>query len=487
MRRMRFPLLLVAVLALVASACTGDDDASTPETVVVTSIVEVETPGETVTSVVTETVTAEAIQFWSTETQPERLEITKGIIEGFTAETGIQVTLVPVDENGLPESMVSAAATGLLPEVIFHPVDFTVGWANQGLLDTQAADDVITALGVDTFQPGALELASVDGSPAAVPSDGWGQLLLYRKDLFDAAGLGAPDTFANIQAGAEALHDPGNGFFGITAATAGGEVFTQQTVEQFMLANGCELTDGSAATLDTPQCVEALEFYTNLVGNFGTGAGQDVVTTRATYFAGDAAMIIWSPFILDEMAGLRDSAFPACEECADNSAFLAEASGIIPSFSGPSGSASQYGQVSNLGIGANSNTEAAKMFVEYFLSTGYLDWLSTSPEGKLPMRLGNADNPTEYIDGWKELETGVDRRAKLSDFYSVEVIDTLVQGADSFSRWGFAQNQGELVTAIYSSLPVPGAVGAILDGASVAGAAEEMQSIAQEEFELING
>jgi multiple sugar transport system substrate-binding protein len=310
---------------------------------------------------------------------------------------------------------------------------------------------------------------------------------VYRKDLFDAAGLAAPDTCANIQAAAEALHDPGNGFFGITAATAGGEVFTQQTVEQFMLANGCELTDGAAATLDTPECLEALEFYTNLVGNFGSGPGQDVVTTRATYFAGDAAMIVWSPFILDEMAGLRDSAFPACDECADNTAFLAEASGLIPSFSGPSGSPAQYGQVSNLGIGANSNIEAAKMFVEYFLSTGYLDWLSTSPEGKLPMRLGTADNPTEYIDGWKELETGVDRRAKLSDFYSVEVIDTLVQGADNFRRWGFAQDQGELVTAVYSSLPVPAAVAAILDGASVAGAADEMQSLAQEEFELVNG
>jgi len=484
MARLRIPLVALAAFALVLSAC-GD---TTAETVVVTSIVEVETPGETVTvtSVRTETVTGESIQFWSTETQPERLEITKNIIEGFTAETGIGVTLVPVDENGLPESMVSAAATGLLPEVIFHPVDFTVGWASNGLLDTDAAAEVIETLGVQTFQPGALELASVDGSPAAVPSDGWGQLLIYRKDLFDAAGLAAPDTFENIQAAAEALHDPGNGFFGITAATNGGEVFTQQTVEQFMLANGCELTDGAAATLDTPQCAEALDFYTNLVGNFGTGAGQDVVTTRATYFAGDAAMIIWSPFILDEMAGLRDSAFPACDECADNPSFLAENSGLVPSFSGPSGSAAQYGQVSNLGIGAGSNTDAAKLFVEYFLSEGYLEWLSTSPEGKLPMRLGNADNPNEYIEGWTQLETGVDRQAQLSEYYSADLIQELVEGADSFNRWGFPQGQGELVTAIYSSLPVPAAVAAVLDGASVESAVADMQAGAQEEFDLVN-
>ena len=81
----------------------------------------------------------------------------------------------------------------------------------------------------------------------------------------------------------------------------------------------------------------------------------------------------------------------------------------------------------------------------------------------------------------------MDRKAKLSDFYSVEVIEALVAGADSFDRWGFAQGQGELVTAVYSSLPVPGAVAAILDGASVESAAAEMQAGAQEEFELVNG
>ena len=39
---------------------------------------------------------------------------------------------------------------------------------------------------------------------------------------------------------------------------------------------------------------------------------QDADTTRATYFAGDAAMMIWSSFLLDELAGLRNDALPTC-------------------------------------------------------------------------------------------------------------------------------------------------------------------------------
>ena len=61
-------------------------------------------------------------------------------------------------------------------------------------------------------------LATVDGKVAAVPTDGWGQLLIYRKDLFDAAGLEKPDTFDKIEAAAAALNDPGNNFYGITAS-----------------------------------------------------------------------------------------------------------------------------------------------------------------------------------------------------------------------------------------------------------------------------
>ena len=307
MFRWRRLFLLLSVLALVATACASDDDEgdAAPETV--TSIVEVEVPGETVTvtSLVEVPVTGETITFWSTETQPARLEITQQIIDRFTAETGIEVILVATDEGALPSLMSANAASGTLPDVVFHPLDFTIGWANQGLLDTAAASAVVNSLGVDTFAQGALDLVTVGGQAAAVPSDGWGQLLIYRKDLFDAAGLAAPTTYDLIQTAAEALHDPGNNFVGITAATDGGQPFTQQTFEHFALANGCQLADDSGGiTLDSDNCVEAIDFFTTLLSDYSVEGVQDVVTTRATYFAGQAAMIVWSPFIMDEMAGL---------------------------------------------------------------------------------------------------------------------------------------------------------------------------------------
>lgn len=408
----------------------------------------------TLTSLSGAAVAQETITFWSTETQPERVVVTQEIIARFTEATGINVVLVLTDENVLPNLMTANLAAGTLPDVVFHPVDFTAAWYQAGILDADAATTVINNLGVDTFS--ALGLVGTgEGTYMAVPTDGWGQLLIYRADLFEANGLAPPTTFEAIEAAAAALNDPDNNFYGIVAATDPGAVFTQQTFEHFALANGVSLTDeAGTVTLNTPQMVEAIDFYTRLVTQYGPPGVQDVVSTRATYFAGQAAMIVWSPFILDEMAGLRDNALPNCAECIDDPSFLATVSGIVPAFVGPSGSEPvQYGQVSNMGITTNGSA-AAITFVEYWLTDGYLDWLSTSPEGKFPMHRGTPDNPTLYIDGWSQLETGVDRRAPLSDYYSDEVIQTLIEGAAGFARWGFNEGQGALVGGVYTELPV---------------------------------
>ena len=50
------------------------------------------------------------------------------------------------------------------------------------------------ASGRDTFSERALELTEPTASRSAVPSDGWAQLLVYRKDLFDEGRPGRPRT-----------------------------------------------------------------------------------------------------------------------------------------------------------------------------------------------------------------------------------------------------------------------------------------------------
>jgi hypothetical protein len=100
---------------------------------------------------------------------------------------------------------------------------------------------------------------------------------------------------------------------GFIGANVAGDAFTEQTFEEIGLGNDCQLVDdGGKVTFDSPECVAALDFYGQLQQNYSVTGAQDVDTTRAAYFAGKGAMLIWSSFVLDEMAGLRKDALPTC-------------------------------------------------------------------------------------------------------------------------------------------------------------------------------
>jgi multiple sugar transport system substrate-binding protein len=253
---------------------------------------------------------------------------------------------------------------------------------------------------------------------------------------------------------------------GIVAATKPSDSFTQQTFEYFALANGCQLTDNQGnIQLTSPPCVDTFKFYNDMIKKGSVTGGQDVDTTRAAYFAGKAAMLVWSSFILDELAGLRKDALPTCQQCRSDTEFLAKNSGFVTAIKGSSGGQpTQFGEVTSFVIVKDGKTDPAKRFVEFMMSDGYVEWLGLSPEGKFPTRAGTKDNPEQYVDDWAKLKTGVDTKKPLSDIYPAEVLDALSKSTDTMSRWGFQQGQGKLVGAQLNELPIPKALAAMLGG-----------------------
>lgn len=402
------------------------------------------------------------ITFWTTEVEKDRLETQKEIARAFTQKTGIDLQVVPVQENLLTQRMTAAYAARSLPDVVFHPIDFTIGWSDAGILDNKSATEVVNHLGKETFSTGPLTLAQVPKGYAAVPADGWGQLLLYRKDLFENKGLPVPERWDHILRAAKALHNPPL-IWGFEAATDPGQTYTQQVFEHIALSNGVRLTDPSGnVNLDTPEMVETLEFYKTLI-RFTPPGNLYWLHTRMDYLTGRAAMIIWSPFILDELSGLRRDQPVVPDIAKGEPGFLARNTGFVTIIRGTKGAA-QYGQINYLGITRDANKAAAKQWVEFLLTDGYLPWLGMAPEGKLPMRKGTRDKPNCFIDGWMGLEFGVTTRAKISKFYGMDVVKTIIAGVDGFDRWGFAKGKGALISKIYGTKIIPETLKRFLDG-----------------------
>lgn len=412
------------------------------------------------------------ITFWTTEVEKDRLEVQRGIARDFTQKSQINVRVVPVQENLLAERVTAAFAARSLPDVLFHPIDFTIGWAEAGILDNRSATEVVSRLGEDTFGTGPLNLARIRGGYAAVPTDGWGQLLIYRKDLFEEKGLPVPDHWDRILKGAQTLNRPPL-IWGFEAATDPGQTYTQQVFEHLALSNGVRLTDQSGKVdLDTPEMVQTLEFYKALT-RFTPPGNLYWLHTRMDYLSGRAAMIIWSPFILDELSGLRRDQPVVPDIAKGKPGFLAKNTGFVSIIKGPKGEG-QYGQINYLGITRDADKAAAKKWVEFLLTDGYLRWLGMAAEGKLPLHKGTRDEPNCFIEGWMGLEFGVTTRARISEFYGTAVVKTIMSGLDGFDRWGFSEGKGALVFKIYQTKIIPEILKRFLDGELSAKQAAEM-------------
>lgn len=425
------------------------------------------------------------ITVWTLENLPDRLATQQKIAAAFTKKTGVKVKLVGVAEDQYSQLLTSAAASDKLPDVVGAlPLSGVRKLTVDELSNSDISTAVVEELGADTFSEQALELTRDGDEQLSVPSDAWAQLLVYRKDLFEKAGLAPPDSYAAITAAAKALDSEDvAGFVGANVANDG---FTQQTFEHVALANNCEMVDDKQeVVLDSPECAEAFSFYGDLLQDYSVAGQQDVDTTRASYFAGKAAMIIWSSFILDELAGLRKDALPTCAECKKAPDFLAKNSGVTTAIQGPSGDEpAQFGEVVSWIATVNAKAKPSQQFISYMMQDGYRDWIGFAPEGKIPTRQGTAGNPTQYADAWGKLPAGVDTKAPLTKFYDAEVLKALQESPDTIQRWAITQGAGELLGATLGELPVPKAVNQVttggLDGQGAADKADEDVTSIQE-------
>jgi multiple sugar transport system substrate-binding protein len=413
-----------------------------------------------------------ALTVWTVEDIADRVEAQRALMIQFTDETGIDVELVALAEDQLTTVLTSAAAANDLPDVIGA---LSLGAVSRlrtdELLDTDTAAAIVESLGQDTFSESALQLTRADDAQLAVPSDGWAQLLFYRKDLFQAAGLEPPTSYAAIETAAQRLNS--GDVAGIVASTMPADSFTHQTFEHVALANGCQLVnDDGDITLDSQECVQAMQFFADLIRNYSVAGNQDVDTTRAAYFAGRAAMVIWSSFLLDELAGLRNDALPTCPQCTGDPTFLAKNTGVVSALQGTDSSdGATFGEIVSWAVLQDAATDEAKQLVEFMMSDAYEQWLAIAPEGKVPTRTGTTDDVEAYVTAWRSMPAGVDQKAPLSNFYDPATLEQVVTSPEAFDRWGFPQGRGELAGAVAGQFVLPKALADLISSGGDASAA----------------
>jgi multiple sugar transport system substrate-binding protein len=444
-------LAILVVAAMLATILVGCGATPEPETIIQT--VEVERV-ETVEVEVVQTVEVEAepvektvVEFWTTDNEEERVDVYEDIAARFMAEhPEVDVRIVPIEEAGVTQRMATALAANRPPDLIRMGVERVAAFAADEILDEDAAEAVINAVGLDDFRAGPLDMVvnPATGKYAAIPFDGWIQAIWYRADIFEEAGLASPVSWDDINAACDTLPGTDNLLYALTLGTDPGQNYGHQVFEQVAISNDAWPFDADGnVTMNTPEMVAALDFYTSLQRCALPGP-QYWRGGREAYELDQSGMLFYSTYIMDDL--VEGSGLEAGGNVEIAVEDLALKTGFAPMMEGPNGSAS-YGQLVTMAIPKGADPEA-QMVAEYFLTEGYVDVLALAPFGKVPV-LKSA------VDGWKDL-------SPFFANYSDETLEQIANGYETMQRWLFRPDydatQRAVVGDIEGRLLIPQAI-----------------------------
>lgn len=186
------------------------------------------------------------------------------------ANPGITVNWVTLDEGTLRSRVTTDITTkgGQFDIMTIGMYEAPI-WGERGWLE---ALEFSAEYDVDDILPAMRNGLSHDGTLYAAPFYGESSMIMYRKDLLDAAGMTMPDnpSWGHVQDAAAAMHDPDNGLYGICLRGKPGWGDNAAFITTMANSFGAQwFNEDWTPALDSPAWNHAVNFYVDLLNNYG--------------------------------------------------------------------------------------------------------------------------------------------------------------------------------------------------------------------------
>lgn len=134
------------------------------------------------------------------------------------------------------------------------------------------------------------------------------EILYYRTDLFEAAGIKVPTTLDELWAAAEALTDTDAGIYGIVSRGLTAAAVTQ--FSGYLYSMGGDFLDAEGnANIATPEAIKAFKFYGDILREFGPPGVTSMHWQQcaALYASGKVAMYTEADAIFNNAVNAAES------------------------------------------------------------------------------------------------------------------------------------------------------------------------------------
>ncbi|MGM0640679.1 MAG: ABC transporter substrate-binding protein [Thermotogota bacterium] len=369
-------------------------------------------------------VMSETITFWTTQVESGRQQRIKALASIFESQTGHKIEIVPIEENEILRQIPLAQKSNTLPDVTEGGISPMLLLGSQGFMDVELNTKIIEDLG-DIYSGAERLLSDGKGNHFAIPFSAWVQGIWYRKDWTEPRSLGEPTSWYNLLTAAKALNNPAEGVYGLVLPKAA-DAYTEQAFTEIALSNGARPIDAEGNIMfDSQKMIEAFRFYKEL-GKYSRPGFTSVLDALKGYLSGEAAMVFYSTYIMDDIAveevqrGRVDEFNP---DLVKNTDFGNKMFNIR---------ASSFGEIVAVSVLSTSdNKDVAEQWVK-FLMTGdnYVYYLHMAPGGMNPTRSSIAGSE-EFLDN------------PILSKYDREQITGIVSALDEIERFEFLD--GEII------------------------------------------
>ena len=188
-------------------------------------------------------------------------ELLKLSIPQFEKTSGIKVNVESLQESQLTQKLTTEFATKSSTVDVFmtRPLQEGKMFSKNGWYEALAGYDF------SDYPKNIMGAASFGGKPYIVPLVTEWQVLYYRKDLLQQAGLNVPTTFAELEAAAQKLNS--ESIAGVASRGKGAAAVTQ--LSSYVYNYGGQYLDKGAAAFNSKPALDAIRFYGKLLGNYG--------------------------------------------------------------------------------------------------------------------------------------------------------------------------------------------------------------------------
>ena len=288
-------------------------------------------------------------------------DIVKDRISEFEAESGLTVELTQLGEDQLSDqyNVKLNAGSDEIDVMMYRPLQEGKLFAENGYLaDLTDRVDGASDWDWNDFQSGPVGSTTYNDQVVGVPTITEQEVLYYRTDLLEAAGLEVPKTLDDLEDAAKAISEANPGVAGFVARTGKSAAVTQ--FSSFLYSFGGDFIDAKGnSVIDSKEAKAAYEYYGGLLHNYGpenVSTDMSWPEAAAIFAQGNAA------FYTD-----ASSLYKNLTE-AENST-VSDAVGFAPFPAGPAGSKPYNVPSWALGVNAASeNQDNAWKFIEWATS-----------------------------------------------------------------------------------------------------------------------